>query len=75
MISAALSVLKTDEERNIVEKLYTENRNRFLSIAYSRLNNRADAEETVQEAFLRIAAKPDTFSKYPTAKKSRSWIS
>ena len=34
MISSALSVLKTDEERNIVEKLYTENRNRFLSIAY-----------------------------------------
>ena len=48
MISAALSVLKTDEERNIVEKLYTENRNRFLSIAYSRLNNRADAEEAVE---------------------------
>lgn len=48
MISSALSVLKTDEERNIVEKLYTENRNRFLSIAYSRLNNRADAEEAVQ---------------------------
>ena len=69
MISAALSVLKTDEERNIVEKLYTENRNRFLSIAYSRLNNRADAEEAVQEAFLRISAKPDTFFKVPDSKK------
>ena len=61
MISSALSVLKTDEERNIVEKLYTENRNRFLGIAYSRLNNRADAEEAVQEAFLRIVRYPDRF--------------
>lgn len=69
MISAALSVLKTDEERNIVEKLYTENRNRFLGIAYSRLNNRADAEEAVQEAFLRISAKPDTFFRVPDNKK------
>ena len=65
MISAALSVLKTDEERNIVEKLYTENRNRFLSIAYSRLDNRANAEEAVQDALRRSWT---LFLKYPTAK-------
>lgn len=69
MISAALSILKNETERNIVSELYYSNSKRFYSIAYSRLKNKTDAEDAVQEAFLRIATNPDTFFKVPDNKK------
>lgn len=61
MISRALSALKTEAERNALSKIYSANAGRFYSIAFSKLQNRANAEDAVQEAFLRIAKKPENF--------------
>ena len=61
MISAALAILNTDEERNELSAFYEENKSRFYSIAFSKLHNRESAEDAVQEAFLSIADKPERF--------------
>ena len=61
MISAALAVLETDEQRNELSVFYEENKSKLYSIAFERLHNRQDAEDAIQETFLRIAGKPDKF--------------
>lgn len=61
MISAAISVLKTAEQRNELSEFYEQNKNKLYSIAYEHLHNKQDAEDAVQEAFLGIAAKPEKF--------------
>lgn len=63
MISAALAVLETEEQRNALSELYHENKERYLKLALSKLHNLQDAEDAVQEAFLQIAAKPELFFK------------
>ncbi len=60
-ISAALALLETDEQRNILSEFYEENKNRFYAIAFSKLHNREAAEDAIQEAFLRIVRYPDKF--------------
>lgn len=61
MISVALAILKTDAQRNEMSVFYEKNKNRFLSIALKILHNEETAEDTVQDAFLKIADKPNTF--------------
>lgn len=63
MISAALALLKTDEQRNVLSEFYQKYKNRFYAIAYSKLHGKAAAEDAVQEAFLRIVDKPEKFFK------------
>lgn len=65
MIPAALAILETDEHRNELSEFYEEYKERFYAIAYSKLHNRESAEDAVQEAFLRIADKPDKFFEIP----------
>lgn len=61
MISAALAILETDEQRNEMSEFYESNKNRLFAIAYEHLQNTQDAEDAVQETFFRIANKPDRF--------------
>lgn len=61
MISAALAILKTDEERNELSEIYERNKDTFYSIALSKLHTKHDAEDAVQEAFLAIAKNPEVF--------------
>lgn len=61
MISAALAILKTDEERNVLSEIYTNNIKSFYSIAFSKLHNTHDSEDAIQEAFLAIAKNPKPF--------------
>ena len=63
MISTALALLKTDEQRNVLSEFYQKYKNRFYAIAYSKLHGKAAAEDAVQEAFLRIVDKPENFFK------------
>lgn len=63
MISTALALLETDEQRNILSEFYQKYKNRFYAIAYSKLHGKAAAEDAVQEAFLRIVDKPENFFK------------
>ena len=61
MISAALAILETDEQRNELSEIYETNKNRFYAIAFEHLHNKDDAEDAIQESFLRIAKSPDKF--------------
>lgn len=61
MITAALAILQTDEQRTIISDFYQKYKNRFYAIAYEHLHNPQDSEEAIQEAFLRIAVDPDKF--------------
>lgn len=61
MISAALAILQTNEERNELSDFYEKYKNKFYSIAYDHLHNIQDSEDAIQETFLRIADKPNKF--------------
>lgn len=61
MISAALAILETDEQRNELSEIYEASKNRFYAIAFEHLHNKDDAEDAIQESFLRIAKSPDKF--------------
>ena len=61
MISAALAVLENEEQRNEFAKFYERYKARFFNIALKILNNPENAEDAVQEAFLRIADNPEVF--------------
>ena len=61
MITAALAILQTDEQRDILSEFYEENKNRFYMLAYSKLHNSEASKDAVQEAFLRIVRYPDRF--------------
>ena len=56
-----ITVLKTDDQRNIISDFYQMYKNRFYAIAYEHLHNPQDSEEAIQEAFLRITVNPDKF--------------
>lgn len=61
MVSAAFAVLELEGQRSELSEIYDKYRRRFVGIAMKTLRNREDAEDAVQEAFLRIADRPDTF--------------
>lgn len=61
MISAALAILETEEERSELSQIYEHNIKRFYSIAFSKLHNQQDTEDAIQDAFLAIAKNPKPF--------------
>ena len=61
MISAALAVLESEEQRNELSEIYENNISNFYNIAFQQLHNKHDAEDTIQEAFLAIAKNPGPF--------------
>ena len=63
MISAALAVLETDEQRSELADFYRKNKNRLYMIAFSKLHNKESSEDAVQETFLRLAANQESFFK------------
>ena len=56
-----LSMLETDSDRDIFQKLYDENRQKLYFIAYKILHHEADAEDAVHTCFVKLA---DSFAKY-----------
>ena len=61
MLSASLAILETEDQRNELARFYSQSKRRLYNIAYSKLRDRAAAEDAVQETFLRIADKPKNF--------------
>ena len=61
MISAALAILETDEQRGELAEFYKKTKNRLYMIAFSKLHNRESAEDAVQETFLRLSADQERF--------------
>lgn len=56
-----LSMLETEEDRDIFQKLYEENRQKLYYIARKLLSNETDAEDAVHAGFLKLA---DKFADY-----------
>lgn len=69
MIDALFSVIKNEEQRDELSAFYSENKNRLYFIALSKLHNEFDAEDAVQEAFSRIADKPEKFFEIPPGRR------
>lgn len=69
MISAALAILESDEQRNELSEIYESNMKKFYSIAFSRLHNKQDTEDAIQDAFLAVAKNPDVFFNIPIDKR------
>lgn len=69
MISSALAVLEKEEERNELSDIYQNNIKIFYKTAYSKLHNRHDAQDAIQEAFLSAANNPDIFFAVPPEKR------
>ena len=71
MIEAALSVLENDKQRNELAAFYEQYKNRFFGIAYSKLHNPEEAEDAVQEAFLRVVDNPNKYFKMSNRERLR----
>ena len=69
LISAALAILDTDEQRNEMSEFYESNKNILFAIAFEHLHNTQDAEDAIQETFFRIANKPDRFYSLPSDRR------
>lgn len=69
MLSSAIAMLGNEAQRRELAEIFSEYSDRFYAIAYSKLHNRHDAEDSVIEAFARIAAKPECFFAVPPEKR------
>lgn len=65
MIDVSFAVIENSKQRSELADFYYENKNRFYSIALSKLNNEEEAEDAVQEVFSKIADKPEKFFEIP----------
>ncbi len=72
MISAALANLETEGQRNTLNRFYLDHRQKLFSIAMLKLHNCEDAEDALQETFLKISDKPDLF--FNSSSKERVFI-
>lgn len=54
MLDSLLSVLETEEEKMLIEKLFCEYESQMFSVAYSILQHRQEAEDVVENAFLKV---------------------
>ena len=62
MLSIYLSMVETDEERDLVTRIYTHFERMMYKIALGILKNPQDAEDAVSEAFIRIIKNLDKIS-------------
>ena len=65
MLSVYLSILDTQEEKDLFEELYIEYRQEMYGLAYKILNNKEDAEDAVQNSFLSVANSFTKISQMP----------
>lgn len=65
MLSFYVSLVETEEEKSLVEDLYIKYEQDMYNVAFSILHNKYDAEDAVQEAFLRVIENLDKISRVP----------
>lgn len=54
MLSAVLSMIKDETDKELVRSLYENNEQLMYNVAYKILHNRSDAEDAVQDAFVSV---------------------
>lgn len=68
MLGLYLSMLDTEDERNLFEELYRKYSQDMYAIAFDILKNQADAEDAVHQSFLKIANNFTKISSIPRNK-------
>jgi len=71
VITAALAMIRDESQRNELADFYERHKDRFFDIAFSRLHNNEDAEDAVQEAFVRIVTNGINLFEMPYADRVR----
>lgn len=61
MLDVLLSVIETEEEKKLITKLYSEYEKQMFSTAYSILQHRQEAEDVVENAFLKVIERLSDF--------------
>ena len=74
MLDFTFSVIEDEEQRNELAVFYIDHKNKLYSIALSKLHNKEDAEDAVQEAFSRISDKPDRFFNIQLEEKRIAYV-
>lgn len=69
MFDATFAVIENENQRSELAEFYSQSKNRLYFIAMSKLHNKEEAEDAVQEAFSRIADKPELFFDIPPEKR------
>lgn len=54
MLLIYLAMVDSDEEKDLVEKLYNTYKNTLFNICFAIVRNRTDAEDAVHDTFIRI---------------------
>ena len=65
MLSFYLSMVETEEDRSLIEELYIKYEQAMYNSAIGILHNKYDAEDAVQEAFLRIINNIEKIKRVP----------
>ncbi len=65
MVDVSFSIINNEKQRNELGEFYCKHKNRLYSIAFSKIHNKEEAEDVVQEVFSEIADKPDKFFEIP----------
>lgn len=65
MFDTTFAVIENEEQRNELAEFYSKHKSRLYSIALSKLLNKEEAEDAVQEVFSEIADKPEKFFDIP----------
>ena len=68
-----LQMLESPEEKSILEQIYLEYRGLMYHVAYEILHNEQDAEDAVQDSFVRIIDNLDKINN-PYSRKTKSYI-
>lgn len=69
MFDATFAVIENEKQRSELAEFYSRSKNRLYFIALSKLHNKEEAEDAVQEVFSRIADKPERFFDIPPEKR------
>ena len=73
MLDILLSMVETDDDKELVTRLFETYRQRMYNIAYGILQNNQDAEDAVSNAFIRIMNNLHKISD-PESSKTRGYV-
>ena len=65
MFDMTFATIENEEQRNELAEFYSKHKSRLYFIALSKLHNKEEAEDAVQEVFSEIADKPEKFFEVP----------